>query len=115
MKAERWQQVEEIFHAAPEREPQERSAFLTEACEGDAVRLADLIYRQDVRVVQGRGRRGLLLESPQAAVVMREIVGQQLECDASAEPRVPGQIDFAHSSCAERRDDAVAADHLASP
>ncbi|MBA2647637.1 MAG: protein kinase [Pyrinomonadaceae bacterium] len=37
MKAERWQQVEQLYHAALEREPESRAAFLDEACAGDAV------------------------------------------------------------------------------
>ena len=35
MKPERWQKVEEIYHAAPEREPAQRATFLNEACAGD--------------------------------------------------------------------------------
>ena len=35
MKAERWRQIETLFHAAREREPGERAAFLYEACAGD--------------------------------------------------------------------------------
>src|ERR1700693_1794303 len=35
MKAERWQQVNDLFHSAAERAPEERSAFLDEACHGD--------------------------------------------------------------------------------
>ena len=33
--AERWQKIKELFHAALEREPNERRAFLDEACAGD--------------------------------------------------------------------------------
>ena len=33
--ADRWRQVEELFHRALEREEPDRSAFLDEACEGD--------------------------------------------------------------------------------
>ncbi len=36
MTPERWQKIEEIFEAAAEREPQTRSAFLDEMCDGDA-------------------------------------------------------------------------------
>ena len=36
MTPERWQQVKQIFQSALERNPAERSAFLTEACAGDA-------------------------------------------------------------------------------
>ena len=36
MKAERWQEVERLYHAALGRETEERAAFLREACDGDA-------------------------------------------------------------------------------
>ena len=35
MKAERWQQVNDLFQSAAERPPEERAAFLDEACHGD--------------------------------------------------------------------------------
>ena len=35
MKAERWQQIEKLCHAALEREESQRAAFLEEACGGD--------------------------------------------------------------------------------
>ena len=35
MKPERWQQLDQLFHSALEREPPERGAFLDEACGGD--------------------------------------------------------------------------------
>src|SRR2546426_10982992 len=35
MNADRWHQIETLFHAAREREPGERAAFLDEACSGD--------------------------------------------------------------------------------
>src|SRR5690348_10130701 len=35
MKAERWRQIDELFHAVLERPPAERSAFLENACKGD--------------------------------------------------------------------------------
>jgi hypothetical protein len=36
MTPERWQKIEEIFEAAAEREPEERSELLDEMCDGDA-------------------------------------------------------------------------------
>jgi eukaryotic-like serine/threonine-protein kinase len=36
MTSERWRQVDQLFHSALEREPEERAAFLDEACSGDA-------------------------------------------------------------------------------
>src|ERR1700745_4093505 len=35
MKAERWQQVNDLFQSATERAPEERATFLEEACHGD--------------------------------------------------------------------------------
>src|SRR5216117_1303999 len=35
MKAERWKQVNDLFQSAVERAPEERAAFLDEACHGD--------------------------------------------------------------------------------
>jgi serine/threonine protein kinase len=35
MKAEHWQQLDNLFHAALERAPEQRAAFLDEACAGD--------------------------------------------------------------------------------
>ena len=35
MSPERWQQIEVLFQAAVERLPQERPAFLAQACDGD--------------------------------------------------------------------------------
>ena len=35
MKAERWQKLDELFHAALEHDPASRAAFLDEACAGD--------------------------------------------------------------------------------
>ena len=35
MKAERWKQVNDLFRSAVERAPEERAAFLSEACHGD--------------------------------------------------------------------------------
>jgi serine/threonine protein kinase/dipeptidyl aminopeptidase/acylaminoacyl peptidase len=36
MEPERWQQIETLYHAALERAPMERAAFLAEACVGDS-------------------------------------------------------------------------------
>ncbi|MGA2260704.1 MAG: protein kinase [Acidobacteriota bacterium] len=35
MQPERWERIEQLYHAALEREPREREAFLDEACAGD--------------------------------------------------------------------------------
>ena len=35
MTPDRWQQIEQLFHAALEREPAQRAAFLRDACAAD--------------------------------------------------------------------------------
>jgi hypothetical protein len=35
MEPDRWEQIERLYHAALEREPDAREAFLDEACAGD--------------------------------------------------------------------------------
>jgi len=35
MELDRWEQIERLYHAALEREPDAREAFLVEACAGD--------------------------------------------------------------------------------
>lgn len=42
MTPERWQRIEELFHAARERAAAERASFLAEACEGDASVLSEV-------------------------------------------------------------------------
>src|SRR5437870_9146876 len=36
MHPDQWQQIDQLFHAALERAPHERAAFLAAACQGDA-------------------------------------------------------------------------------
>ena len=36
MKADRWKRINDLFHSAVERAPEERAAFLEDACHGDA-------------------------------------------------------------------------------
>ncbi len=42
MKAERWQSIERLYHAALERDGDERASFLAEACAGDASLLREV-------------------------------------------------------------------------
>ncbi len=50
MDPERWQRVEQLCHAALEREESQRAAFLQEACAGDeALRHAKGIVHRDIK------------------------------------------------------------------
>jgi eukaryotic-like serine/threonine-protein kinase len=50
MDAERWRNLELLYHTALEREPEERSKFIAEACRGDSELHSELesLLRQDV-------------------------------------------------------------------
>ena len=69
------------------------------------VRLADVVDRDDVRMVQGRRRARLLLEPREPVRSAESSCGQHLDRHLAAEPRVPRPIDLAHPAGAKRRDD----------
>ena len=50
MTPERWRQVEQLYHSARERQPDQRSAFLAGACQGDEElrREVESLLQQDV-------------------------------------------------------------------
>ena len=75
MTPERWQQVKEIFHLALKRAPGERSAFLENACGGDAS------LRKEVEsLIASHEKDGSFIDSPayEAAAAMLE-TEQQLK------------------------------------
>src|SRR5262245_21937674 len=80
MTPERWRQVEEILHAAMEREPAERMGFLELACEGDS----DL--RKNVQtLLNAKDRHGAFLDAGAleaarviAASLQRSMIGRQI-------------------------------------
>ena len=61
MKAERWKRVEELYHAASERRPNEREGFLRAACAQDWSLL------REVRSLLGYGEQAdLFIDDPTA-------------------------------------------------
>src|SRR5262245_20776799 len=70
MNPERWRQVDQIFQAALERAPEERTAFINEACGG-----ADSLRREVEALIAADGEAGGLIEAPAYAVVAPLIVG----------------------------------------
>src|SRR3954454_9906299 len=62
MKSERWQQVEDLYHAASEKAAGERSAFLKAACAGDEE------LRGEVLSLLSRESFDALVDRPIAAV-----------------------------------------------
>ena len=74
MKPERWQQVDRLFQAALEREPEERAAFISEACEGD-----DSLRREVEALLAADGQAGSLIEAPAYAVAAPLIAGDDAQ------------------------------------
>jgi serine/threonine protein kinase len=79
--AERSQQIEQLYHAARERNPDERAAFLEQACSGD-----DALRREVESLLAEDSRVQSFLEAPAAELMQtmsREGPGQRLR---GAEP-----------------------------
>src|SRR5262245_26315271 len=63
MKPERWRQVDQLFQAALERAPEERTAFVSEACGGD-----DSLCREVEALLAADGETNGFIEAPAYAV-----------------------------------------------
>jgi serine/threonine-protein kinase len=79
MKPERWQQLKQIFQSALERNPAERSAFLSHACAGDEA------LRSEVEsLISSHGQAGDSMEAMAAEATTemlandRALVGKQI-------------------------------------
>ncbi|MGH9839333.1 MAG: protein kinase domain-containing protein [Blastocatellia bacterium] len=70
MKPERWRQVDQLFQAALERAPEERAAFISEACGGD-----DSLRREVEALLAADGEAESFIEAPAYAVAAPLIVG----------------------------------------
>ena len=75
MNPERWRRIEELYNAAQEREPEERGAFLADACRGD-----DELKREIERLL-AHDSAGKILDTPAA---------QLLNTPAKAKPLTAG-------------------------
>jgi serine/threonine protein kinase len=60
MTAERWRQIEAVYHSALERSPHDRAVFIADACQGDP----DLRNEVEDLVRRDESSKGNLLESP---------------------------------------------------
>src|ERR1044072_359344 len=82
---------------------------------GDDVRaggLANLVDRDDVRMIEcGSGAR-LLFEASQAIFVGRERSGQEFQCDFATEAFVFREINLAHSATTDERDHLIGTEGL---
>ena len=63
------------------------------------------------RAERGSGAR-LLFETMHALLVLSELFGQEFERDLAIEPRVFGEVDLPHPTCANEREYAIRAELL---
>ena len=77
-----------------------------------ALRLLDPVDPGDVGVAQRRERARLGLEAREAVRVARQILGQRLQRDGTAEPRVRRPVDDAHAPATDLTLDPVWTDFL---
>ena len=80
---------------------------------GPAVEFADVVDRDDVRVVEQGRQPGLALQALRRGAVGGQFVGDELDGDGPAQARVARLIDLSHAAGSERTDDLVHADTLA--
>src|SRR5947199_1517046 len=69
MNPARWQRLDELFHAALEREPDARATFSAEACAGD-----DELHRELESMLKHHEQAGTFIESPEYIVAPEPIV-----------------------------------------
>ena len=79
MEPERWRKIEELFHAALEREEPRRAAYLVQACAGD-----DDLREIIERLLARHHEAGDFLESPALQVLAQELAGKQALASTSA-------------------------------
>src|SRR2546422_11686882 len=72
MKPERWQQLDELLHAALQHEPEERAAFLDEACVDD-----EALRQQVEALLAANEEAGSFIESPAMEVEARGVAADQ--------------------------------------
>src|SRR5437667_8066550 len=71
MKPERWKQIEQLYHAALQREASQRAAFLAQACAEDEA------LRQEVAsLLASDAEAGSFLAAPAAEVAARLIAAE---------------------------------------
>jgi serine/threonine protein kinase/tetratricopeptide (TPR) repeat protein len=71
MDAERWKRINEIFHAALERDPPDRSSFIAEACNGDISLCAEI-----EQLIANHLKESSLFQKP-AADIAAEFLARQ--------------------------------------
>ena len=74
MKSDRWQQIERLYHAALERKPAERAAFLDDGCGGD-----DALQREIESLLGYDEKAERFIEAPALEMVGRAMAEDQVK------------------------------------
>ena len=74
MTPERWQQIDQLFHSALERAPQERALFITEACAGD-----EALKREVESLLKSHERAESFIEHPPSDVAAELLAGGRVK------------------------------------
>ena len=74
MTPERWQQVEQLYHSALEREPSRRAAFLEEACAGD-----EALRREVESLLAHEQQAEDFIEGPALQVAAQALAEEQVQ------------------------------------
>src|SRR5262245_10126688 len=72
MTPKRWNRVKELFEAALDQVPQDRSAFLVEACRGD-----ESLRREVESLLSSYEEEKSFLETPAAAIAAQSLVQEE--------------------------------------
>jgi len=75
----------------------------------NAVLVADVVQRADVRMIQAGNNFGLALEALTACRIVSKMRRKNLDSDGAVQARVPRPIYFPHSTSTQRSDDLVRA------
>ncbi len=79
----------------------------------DAIVMADVEQRADVRMIERRDRARLAVEAFAQLRVGGERGGEDLDRHRAIEPRIPGAVDLTHAPRADERDDFISAEAYA--
>src|SRR5688572_8970405 len=74
MKPDRWQKVDEIFHAALQYKPDERKTFIEQACRGD-----EELRRELESLLAEEGEADQFIEEPAMDVMAKDLADDQRE------------------------------------
>src|SRR5262245_61780809 len=72
MKPEHWAKVDDVFHAAVERAPEQRTAFLAQACAGD-----ETLRKEVESLIRSHEQAESFIESPAADLAAEMLASGQ--------------------------------------